>query len=145
VKLKSDKLLDLHNEHWNKLTKDPSIHEKSFKMLGTLESEGIASDENDKPYQNIFSEFDKTIADIQEVTRLDMLKLSSVVFDSMSYRYDDYKTFVTMFALHDEEEMAYFKHWWTFWDFPIEKIREYFGEQLGFYFAFSCHSVVWYA
>jgi hypothetical protein len=98
---------------------------------------------NEKPYQNIYSVFDKANADFQDITSLDMLKLSSTEFESMVHRYDDFKTFVTMFALHDEKEMAEFKHWWSFWDFPVQNVRDYFGEQLGFYFAFSCHSVCW--
>lgn len=81
--------------------------------------------------------------EFQDVTPLDMLKLSLIDFDSMELRYDDFKTFVTMFALHDEQDMAVFKHWWSFWDFPIQSVRDYFGEELGFYFAFSCHSVSW--
>jgi hypothetical protein len=142
VRLNSKALWKEHNESY---VKQKAQGGKTLKKLGPLNSEvDEMKGDTDKPYRNIYSAFDRTNAKYQSLSTLDMLKLSLIEFESMDICYDEYPTFVTMFALHDDKEMAEFKHWWTFWDFPIQKIRDYYGEQLGFYFAFSCHSVYWY-
>ena len=69
--------------------------------------------------------------------------MASGILEEFDECYYDYPSFVTMFSLHEDQVTEEFQKHWTFWDYPVDKISDYFGEQLGLYFAFSRHYVLW--
>ena len=71
------------------------------------------------------------------------MKTLANMLNDLDVRFDKYKHFVTFFFLHNEEDLKKLTSHWSLVDYPVDKVRSYFGEEIGFYFGFSKHYTIW--
>ena len=151
------------------MTVNPTNHMRIFKRLGLLHWEKLDTDDipeidrvrdedNYLPYINLFAEYkceehtcgnvdDCVNSHYQELLKpfseVQLSKLCTDMLEDMDYSYYEYDSFLTMFKIHNEVETEAFILHYTFWDYPIHDVRDYFGEKVGMYFAFSKHYTLW--